>query len=145
MKKENNHITEIVDSYQVLVEDDYPYIYIGKNINGRYVIGSFSRNDTFLKKEVYYHIITSEKNLLGYFEQDISYYDLMKHGESSIYQINRFYNGYVTVEPVLFEEIPEVYRPLEISYYLLAQPKCFNELKKNSSKATNSVCCAHIS
>ncbi len=130
MKKENNHIAQIVSSYQVLLDDDYPYLYIGKNINGKYVIGSFSRDDQNSKKEIYYHIVTNEKNLLDYFEQEISYYDLMVNKKSVIYQVNIFYDDRITTESISFKEIPEDYRPLEVSYYLVEKPNCFNELKK---------------
>lgn len=136
----DKNLAIIGNSYELLIGENYSHLFIGKNFQNNYVIGSFSREED--NKEIYYHTITSNKNLLDYFEKRISYYDLMSDKDSIIFQVTENYDTVnnileysMEIEHICFENIPDKFKPLEVSYYLVnIVPSCLKDLKMSNKE-----------
>lgn len=120
----------ITQELEILVEDDFPYFYVGKNMFGKFVLGSMADYDENNGEKLFLHIIAEEETLLNHFKGNISYLSVMKKAQF-VYEVRENNMGdEKKVSLITFSQIPNNILPEKTSFYLLDIPNCFNELEK---------------
>lgn len=105
---------EIVSEYDVLLFDQQPILFVGKNKDGRRIIGSSVDEDYSKSLERYFHIIVSDSDYDDFRAQKNTYRDLLAKSEP-IYVID-YYKKRIEIYLIKFADIPEGYIPTEQSF-----------------------------
>ena len=79
---------EIVSEYKVLHFDEYPILFIGKNATKHNVVGSFLYENDGNNTLTFFHSIVDNDVLHDFFQQKISYLELLKKAQS-IYEVEK--------------------------------------------------------
>jgi hypothetical protein len=106
----------IFSDYKVLHFDEYPILFVGKNETHHNIIGSFLYENEDNNTLMFFHSIVSNALLLDFFQQKISYHELLKKAES-IYKVEKNYNTQIIrSEKVKFTQIDKSILPLPSAY-----------------------------
>jgi hypothetical protein len=114
--------------YEVLMYEDTDSEYIGQNENGNYILG-FIVDELPQGNELHLYIIAQALNLIKYFHQQQSVFDLAKSA-LKLYEVKRNVVGEVIASRLLpTEELETEYNYLQEAFYLIQPPRCLPEIE----------------
>lgn len=120
----------ITQELEILVEEDFPYFFIGKNKFGKFVVASLADYDESNGEKLLLYAIATEEILLNHFKGNISYLSLLRKAQA-IYEVREsIKTGESVVKPITFSQIPDDILPQNTSFYFLDLPNCVKELEK---------------
>lgn len=97
---------DIVNSYTVLHFDEWDILFVGKNGDGEWIVGSLAYDDEENNVLHHYYLIVSEKSLTRFLKREISYRILFQEA-ITIFKTLRDINENLIEKPIelAFEEI----------------------------------------
>jgi hypothetical protein len=114
--------------YEVLMYEDTDSEYIGQNENGNYILG-FIIDELPQGNELHLYIIAQALNLIKYFHQQQSVFDLAKSA-LKLYEVKKNVAGEVIASRLLpTEELETEYNYLQEAFYLIQPPRCLPEIE----------------
>ena len=114
---------------EVLIGFDTYEEYVGLNENGQYVLG-FIVDETDNYDELHLYIIAKPFNLIEYFYQEQSAYQLAKSA-FKVYEVKKNIKGEILNFRILIdEELEREYKYLTNAFSLIEPPKCLPEIEK---------------
>lgn len=115
-KIKHSSLFEIINKYEVLLYDDEPILFTGRNNLNNIILGSSVDEDYSSKIEQFFYTIISEDIFLKFINKELSYLDILK--TNNIFLIVKSFDGVLfDVYPLNIEDIPKNYLPLEDSFY----------------------------
>lgn len=115
-KKMSSDIAQIHSNYKVLLYDEEPILYVGKNKYGGYVLGS-SIDENFRKNiEWHFHTLITPETYRDFINKKITYLEILKNSNDLFVLEKSFDNSQVEIYPINLNEIPEDYLPTPDSF-----------------------------
>ena len=115
-KESRSKLPLIVSDFDILLFDDEPILFTGKNEKGDYIIGTSIEDDDDRKIQWYFHTVVDEAVYRKFIDRQITYLNILKNSDR-IFIIGKAYdNSFVKIYYINFADIPSDYLPLENSY-----------------------------
>jgi len=96
----------IVSDFQVLLDNEEPILYIGKNEVETYIIGVSIDEDFTKRIEWHFHILVTHKLLKDFIKKQVTLNDVMKNGTSIFILEKTFDNSTMQYYPIEYKDIP---------------------------------------
>lgn len=107
----------ITDNYMNILFDEEPILFSGTNKYGNLILGSFVDEDDSALFYRFFHTIIDEKTYIAFLNKKITYLEILKKEDLSIYVVDKSYeNTILNIYPIEISEIPSEYIPLENSF-----------------------------
>ena len=87
--------TKIDTPIEVLLQENFDYVYTGKNKKGNIIVGLFVEELEDEAKVRYLQVLADEELLYGYFSGIISFYDFILHA-NQVHEYIKSYSGRTT-------------------------------------------------
>lgn len=111
------NLHKIICNYNVIFNDgENDIFYTGTNRYGNLILGVIMFEEEDLEYIRYIHILTTDYQLLDFYNKKISLLSILKENESFFLVDKNYSNEELSVNLVTLEEIPEEFIPLENSF-----------------------------
>lgn len=106
----------IKDNYNVILFEDGPVLYFGKNHLGNYIIGTSIDDDSDEKLQWFFHVVVDNETFFEFVSQKISYREIMEKSKD-LYVLERSFDSSVqNYFQIDFSSIPDEYKPFPSSF-----------------------------
>jgi hypothetical protein len=134
----NNNII-FKNSYEVLLAENTDNEYIGQNLNGDFVFGLLTE-ELDKGEELHLYIIAEPQDLLAYFAQQKSLFDLADKAKA-VYEVHKNILGAViSTQQLSLINLADIYSYLKESFYWIEAPLLLPEIKKAAQEKATHFC-----
>lgn len=110
-KKISSEITQIHSGYKVLLYDEEPILYVGKNKYGSYVLGSSIDENFQENTEWHFHTLITSETYRDFINKKTTYLEILKNSNVIFIIEKSFDNSQIDIYQIKLSEIPEDYLP----------------------------------
>jgi hypothetical protein len=115
-KKISSDVAQIHSDYKVLLYDEEPILYIGKNKYGGYVLGSSIDENFQENTEWHFHSLITSETYREFINKKITYLEILKDSNDVFILEKSFDNSQIDIYQIKLSEIPEDYLPTPDSF-----------------------------
>lgn len=105
----------IADDERIVLFEDVPVLFTGRNSCGQPIIGSSIDEDGARGIEWYFHLIVTEAEFAAYIGGQVAYRQLLENS-SQVFAVGKQADA-TQIYRVNFADVPEAYKPLVNSFF----------------------------
>jgi len=128
-KKISSDVAQIHSGYKVLLYDEEPILYVGKNKYGSYVLGSSIDENFQENTEWHFHTLITFEAYRDFINKKITYLEILKESNDVFILEKSFDNSQIDIYQIKLSEIPEDYLPTLDSFC----PEPYQHVEKHFS------------